>query len=99
MFVFGGIDQYQERFNDLFEYCFFTNSWHWVLTCGISPTPRTFHQAVYCTGSIYILGGFDGWKRNDMFKIVVDDSGIGLDDNNDQIDKNFKRVFTSEYFE
>lgn len=78
MFVFGGIDQFQERFNDLYEFVFFTNTWHKILTCGTPPTSRTFHQAVYCQGSIFILGGFDGWKRNDMYKIVVDDSGFSL---------------------
>ena len=75
MFVFGGIDQYQEWFNDLHEFNFYTSTWSWIITVSNPPSARTFHQAIYFNGSIYILGGFDGWKWNDMYKILVDDTG------------------------
>jgi tRNA wybutosine-synthesizing protein 3 len=43
MFVFGGIDQKQERFNDIHEYVFETQTWVRLITVGNAPSPRTFH--------------------------------------------------------
>jgi len=74
MFVFGGIDQQQERFNDIIEYNFEANSWSRVVTIGNPPSPRTFHQSIIFQGFLYVLGGFDGMKRNDMYRILVDNS-------------------------
>ena len=71
MFIFGGIDQQQERFNDIQEYVFLTQSWARVITVGNSPSSRTFHQSVCNDGYLYVLGGFDGMKRNDMYRIFL----------------------------
>jgi len=72
MFVFGGIDQYQERFNDIHEFVFETQSWTRVITIGTPPSPRTFHQSLIHNGFLYIMGGFDGMKRNDMYRILIE---------------------------
>jgi hypothetical protein len=45
MFIFGGIDQQQERFNDIQEYNYHTRNWSRVVTIGNPPTSRTFHQS------------------------------------------------------
>lgn len=71
MFVFGGVDKRQARFADLCEFSFETRRWSTVRTQGDSPTARTFHRAVMYAGSMYILGGFDGARRNDMYKIAL----------------------------
>lgn len=83
MYVFGGIDQYQERFNDVIEFNFETSEWTRVVTIGTPPSPRTFHQAVYYNGHIYVMGGFDGWKRNDVYKILIDKSDLSDKPNNE----------------
>ena len=72
MYVFGGIDQHQERFNDIHEFCYETNAWTRVVSIGTAPSPRTFHQSLFLNGYMYILGGFDGWKRSDMFRILIE---------------------------
>lgn len=102
MFVFGGIDQFQERFNDISEFNFETGTWSRVITIGSPPSARTFHQSVYYAGSIFIMGGFDGWKRNDMYKIMVDQSHAAPTDEEfkgGSSESDAGEVFTSEYFE
>lgn len=71
MFIFGGVDKRQARFSDLCEFSFDTRSWQWVKTYGDPPSARTFHRAVMYAGCMYILGGFDGTRRNDMYRITL----------------------------
>jgi N-acetylneuraminic acid mutarotase len=74
MYIFGGIDQHHERFNDIHELVYDTASWTRVITIGNPPSPRTFHQSIMLNGYIHIMGGFDGWKRNDMYRILLESS-------------------------
>eukprot|EP00743_Colponemidia_sp_Colp-15_P003784 GILK01004081.1.p1 GENE.GILK01004081.1~~GILK01004081.1.p1 ORF type:complete len:816 (-),score=109.19 GILK01004081.1:45-2492(-) len=69
MFVFGGVDKSQIRFSDLNEFDFETRTWARVNTTGTSPSSRTFHKAVLHDGYMYVMGGFDGRRRNDMYRI------------------------------
>jgi len=71
MFIFGGVDKRQARFADLCEFNFETRSWAHVTTLGDVPSARTFHRAVMYGGCMHILGGFDGTRRNDMYKIPL----------------------------
>lgn len=71
MFIFGGVDKRQARFADLCEFSFDNRSWSRVKTLGDPPSARTFHRAVLYGGCMYILGGFDGTRRNDMYKIPL----------------------------
>jgi len=71
MFMFGGVDKAQYRFPDLHEYNFITKSWNKVNTTGVMPSARTFHKAVVHEGYMYILGGFDGRRLNDMHCIQL----------------------------
>ena len=38
-----------------------------------NPSPRTFHRAVILDGYIYILGGYDGSRKNDMYRFPLHD--------------------------
>jgi len=71
MFVFGGVDKRQARFNDLFQFNFDDRSWTHINVNGDPPSARTFHRAVMYSGYMFILGGFDGTRRNDMYKIPL----------------------------
>ena len=44
IFIFGGINKEQRKFNDLYEYNVARKEWRLVQTCGTIPSPRTFHQ-------------------------------------------------------
>lgn len=71
MFVFGGVDKRQDRFHDLCEFNFDTRWWSRVNTFSDPPSARTFHCAAMYGGAMYILGGFDGQRRNDMYRIAL----------------------------
>lgn len=67
MVIFGGVDVEQKRFNDVFSYDCEKHSWSVYQTLGdIQPQARTFHRAVAYNHIMYILGGFDGSRLNDM---------------------------------
>eukprot|EP00392_Amoebophrya_sp_AT5.2_P010688 g10753.t1 len=71
MFVFGGVDKRQARFSDLIEFNFDTRTWSRIRTFGEAPSARTFHKSVIYGGRMFILGGFDGQRKNDMFTIAI----------------------------
>ena len=107
MFIFGGIDQTQERFNDIHEFQFETQAWARVISTGNPPSPRTFHQSLSYQGQLYVMGGFDGMKRNDMYKILLDNSPSNFVQNaqisaqeevKEQSSKLEQDYFTEEYF-
>ena len=71
MFTFGGVDKAQNRFADLFEFDMVERTWSEVMTTGEPPTPRTFHKSVVHDGHMYILGGFDGYRQNDTYRVCA----------------------------
>eukprot|EP00439_Symbiodinium_sp_Y106_P040454 s4236_g4.t4 len=71
MFTFGGVDKTQYRFPDLHEYNFTHRHWLKVATMSVQPSARTFHKTVVHEGYMYILGGFDGRRLNDMYRILL----------------------------
>lgn len=73
MFIFGGIDQNQERFNDINEFNFDSQMWTRVIASGSTPSTRTFHESIMYKGVMYVFGGFDGMKRNDIYRIFFDE--------------------------
>ena len=49
-------------------------SWRRVVVESLeAPSPRTFHKAVLHNNNMYIIGGFDGEKLNDIWKINLKD--------------------------
>ena len=69
MFVFGGINLALNRFDDIHEFSFEAHSWtRLIQSNNVSPSSRTFHQAViYQDEWLFVFGGFDGMKRNDLY--------------------------------
>ena len=63
---------FQERFGDLHEYSFLLETWKRIIVSGEGPTARSFHKSTVFEGYMYILGGFDGLRKNDMFRINLD---------------------------
>ena len=73
MYIFGGINLAQQRFNDVHEYCFETQTWTRRVCLDYQPTSRTFHQSVILNDAwLFVFGGFDGMKRNDLFRAKVE---------------------------
>jgi len=71
MFVFGGVDKRQARFSDLYEFNIDQRVWSVVHAGGDCPSARTFHRACIYGGAMYLLGGFDGTRRSDMYRIPL----------------------------
>ena len=73
MYVFGGINLALKRFNDIHEFNFELQAWTRRISLDISPTSRTFHQAVILDDQwLFVFGGFDGMKRNDLYRARVE---------------------------
>lgn len=73
LFVFGGVNKDQVRFSDVCELNLGLRHWMKVETRGHGPSPRTFHRAVLYEGFMYVFGGFDGVRRNDMYRLYLQD--------------------------
>nr|CCA23939.1 conserved hypothetical protein [Albugo laibachii Nc14] len=72
MYVFGGVDKSQVRFNDLQQFNLVTNTWSEVCTTGNLPCSRTFHRSVLVDSQMYLLGGYDGTHRlHDLHSIEL----------------------------
>jgi len=75
LFIFGGVDKNQFRYNDLHEFCIKEREWLRKNTTGKIPTSRTFHRALIEKDTMYVLGGFDGKRQNDLhcIRLACDD--------------------------
>lgn len=73
MYVFGGINLAQKRFNDVVEYHFNTQTWTRRICLDLQPTTRTFHQSAMYDGFLFVFGGFDGMKRNDLYRAKMEE--------------------------
>ena len=51
-----------------------SRTWDEQITSGLAPQPRTFHKAVLIQNVMYVVGGFDGSRLNDMYHIALDKS-------------------------
>ena len=71
MLVFGGVNKEQQRFQDLYELNINEKHWIRVESQGDIPTSRTFHRGVVNEGYLYVLGGYDGNRRNDMYRVFI----------------------------
>jgi len=71
MVIFGGVDTNSLRFNDLFSYDFEKRKWTQLQAGGQVPQARTFHRAVAFGNIMYVVGGFDGSRLNDLHHIAL----------------------------
>lgn len=78
MFIFGGVDKTQQRFSDLYGYCFFTKKWKRIVYKNQGgPTARSFHRtAMMPNGKMVLVGGFDGERNNDCFTLDLSSKQI-----------------------
>lgn len=67
LYIFGGVDDSQTRFNDLYQFYFERKEWRKIITSGCIPSPRTFHRLVNFENLLICVGGFDGERKNDLF--------------------------------
>ena len=73
LYVYGGVDHHQKRFNDLSEFCFEQKTWTSVSFPGCIPSKRSFHRISSYENMIFLVGGFDGKRLNDMYALNISD--------------------------
>ena len=56
--------------NDLLRFDIKENSWGRVVTTGTPPAPRYHHSAVVYANSMFVFGGYTGWSRNYLIRIL-----------------------------
>ena len=71
LYIFGGVDTNQQRFNDVHQFDIEQRRFSKVETSGEMPQPRTFHRAIIYRNVMYIIGGFDGQRLNDMHHVAL----------------------------
>jgi hypothetical protein len=72
MFVFGGVDNLQNRYADLQRLDLRAWCWSEVRCTGHVPSSRTFHRTALLGSTMYILGGYDGRERlDDLYGVDV----------------------------
>jgi N-acetylneuraminic acid mutarotase len=69
MFIFGGVDTNRMRFNDVYQFEIEQRKWRKIETNGELPQSRTFHRSVIIGHVMYVIGGFDGQRLNDLYQI------------------------------
>ena len=71
MFIFGGINQHQRKFNDMHEYNVVCKQWCLIETSGMIPSPRTFHQLTAVDNRLFLIGGSSTEKLNDVHSMAI----------------------------
>ena len=71
LFIYGGVDQKQKKFNNLHEFLLEKNEWKLVETTNDGPTARSFHQMGNYENRIFIFGGSDDKKLNDLYYLII----------------------------
>jgi hypothetical protein len=65
LLLFGGINEFSEKFNDLYLMNFRSRKWSLLLSSGEYPSARTFHNFLSIKNQIIIFGGFSDKILND----------------------------------
>ncbi len=75
LFVFGGQDQSDNFYNQMYKFNTVTDTWTSVSTSGGPPAPRAYHSAVAIGSNIFIFGGISDFTVfNDLWKFNTSNS-------------------------
>jgi len=97
LFIFGGVDQNQKKFNDLFEFLLDKNEWKLIETSGNIPSARSFHQMGKHENWIFVFGGHDDKKLNDLHYLIIGNGqDIGFEKIPDSKRKKSVNMFENE---
>jgi hypothetical protein len=65
LLLFGGVNEFSEKFNDIYLMNFKSRKWSLLLSSGEYPCARTFHNFLSIKNEIIIFGGFSDKILND----------------------------------
>jgi hypothetical protein len=71
--IFGGVNEFNEKFNELYLMNLNDKKWTMLMASGNYPTPRTFHNICLIGKRIYVFGGFSKLVNNDCYSLLLYD--------------------------
>jgi len=73
LLIFGGVNEFNEKFNELYILNFLEKKWSILFASGKYPSPRTFHNLAYFNNKIFLFGGFNNHVLNDVYSLVLNE--------------------------
>jgi N-acetylneuraminic acid mutarotase len=71
IYIFGGVNDQQVKFKELYEYDLGLKEWSRVESQGRTVSPRSFHKMIGVGCVMIVFGGIDDRKRNDLHAIKL----------------------------
>ena len=68
--IFGGIDDFNQKYNELFVFNVVESLWSILTPGGKYPSKRTFHNMLYHNNRILIMGGYSNIKVDDCYSLL-----------------------------
>lgn len=68
--VFGGINEFSEKFNELYSMNFKTKTWSIFLPAGEYPVARTYHSLCYYEDKVLLFGGYSNKALDDCYSLT-----------------------------
>jgi hypothetical protein len=67
LILFGGINENNEKFNELYFFEIKEKKWSILFPSGEYPSPRTYHNMCLLNKNLIIFGGFSNYQLNDCY--------------------------------
>lgn len=84
--LFGGINENNQKFNELYNFDFKLKKWTILFPSGEYPPSRTYHNMIYYNKSIFVFGGYSNTILNDCYVLNLTDKYF--DSNEEKISEN-----------
>jgi len=82
LILFGGINDNNQKFNELYNFDFKVKKWTILFPSGEYPPPRTYHNMIYYNKKIFVFGGYSTTILNDCYSINLSEKYLDLEENN-----------------
>ena len=76
LYIFGGVDNQQKKYNTLYEFNHHTKQWNNVPVYGSVPSARSFLKLIEVGENIVLFGGVDDKKKNDIYTLELSVSAV-----------------------
>jgi len=86
--LFGGINENNQKFNELYNFDFKDKNWTILFPSGEYPASRTYHNMIYCNNKIFVFGGFSNMILNDCYELNLTQKYFGLNEDINKIENN-----------
>jgi len=88
--VFGGINENNQKFNELYNFDFNDKRWTILFPSGEYPAPRTYHNMIFTKQKIFVFGGYSNTTLNDCYALT-------LTENNFDFTQKHEKEFTGDF--